>query len=701
MINIGINGFGRIGKCILLQLLENKNFNICCLNSPNLNISEIEDYLTYDSIHHHNIKFKTSISNDTIQINDHNIKYFSDYNVKNIDWSQYGCEYVIDATGSYLTTKKCQDHNAKYVIMSSPSKDDTPTFIYGANSELYNGEKIISGSSCTTNCLAPVLKLLNDEYEIENCVFTTIHASTSSQYVHDIVNKKSRINRSLLNNIIPHTTGASSSVTCVLPFIKDKINGTSVRVPVSDVSLLDLNITLKNKNITLEDIKNIFCSHPLYKIVYDVCTKSLVSLDFITTTTPSILDLHASIDMGNGNFKLMLWYDNEWSYSSQLIRLVEHMFDYNNNTIKNKYYFENIEMTDKRVVCRLDLNVPTINGEITDDFRITSAIPTIKSILSKNPEYLILTSHFGRPKGKDEKNSLQFLVSVLEKYLDQKVQFLPDGIHLKTLYTLQQNPKGIYLLENVRFHNTETDYEKFDTINNTMNIYNCLGDVFICDAFGCLHRKHMSIYGIKYFDKPYGYGHLIKQEIDSIDLLLNSNKKILSIIGGNKINDKLPIINSLRKFKNSKVFVAGGLARQYNEVNDNVIVMKDGYGNVHLTEEPVYIDDVKNSHYFAYDIGPNSLNELFDLMKDVDIIFWNGSLGVIENEIYRSGSMQLIHYLETLDEKTIIIGGGETASLFKNKNSHIYVSTGGGALLEYLQNKILYGKNLIGLEIYI
>jgi glyceraldehyde 3-phosphate dehydrogenase len=700
MINIGINGFGRIGKCILLQLLENKNFNICCLNSPNLNISEIEDYLTYDSIHHHNIKFKTSISNDTIQINDHNIKYFSDYNVKNIDWSQYGCEYVIDATGSYLTTKKCQDHNAKYVIMSSPSKDDTPTFIYGANSELYNGEKIISGSSCTTNCLAPVLKLLNDEYEIENCVFTTIHASTSSQYVHDIVNKKSRINRSLLNNIIPHTTGASSSVTCVLPFIKDKINGTSVRVPVSDVSLLDLNITLKNKNITLEDIKNIFCSHPLYKIVYDVCTKSLVSLDFITTTTPSILDLHASIDMGNGNFKLMLWYDNEWSYSSQLIRLVEHMFDYN-NTIKNKYYFENIEMTDKRVVCRLDLNVPTINGEITDDFRITSAIPTIKSILSKNPEYLILTSHFGRPKGKDEKNSLQFLVSVLEKYLDQKVQFLPDGIHLKTLYTLQQNPKGIYLLENVRFHNTETDYEKFDTINNTMNIYNCLGDVFICDAFGCLHRKHMSIYGIKYFDKPYGYGHLIKQEIDSIDLLLNSNKKILSIIGGNKINDKLPIINSLRKFKNSKVFVAGGLARQYNEVNDNVIVMKDGYGNVHLTEEPVYIDDVKNSHYFAYDIGPNSLNELFDLIKDVDIIFWNGSLGVIENEIYRSGSMQLIHYLETLDEKTIIIGGGETASLFKNKNSHIYVSTGGGALLEYLQNKILYGKNLIGLEIYI
>ena len=169
----------------------------------------------------------------------------------------------------------------------------------------------------------------------------------------------------------------------------------------------------------------------------------------------------------------MLWYDNEWSYSSQLIRLVKHMFNHN-NTIKDKYYFENIEMTDKRVVCRLDLNVPTINGEITDDFRITSAIPTIKSILSKNPEYLILTSHFGRPKGKDEKNSLQFLVPVLEKYLDQKVHFLPDGIHLKTLYTLQQNPKGIYLLENVRFHNTETDYEKFDSIIHYNNDPICL-----------------------------------------------------------------------------------------------------------------------------------------------------------------------------------------------------------------------------------
>ena len=713
MIKIGLNGFGRIGKCVLLQLIDNPLFEICCLNSLNIQINEIEDYLKYDSVHHYNKNFNIKIiSNNKIQINHHNIEFTSDREAKNINWKKYGCEYLIDATGSYLTTTRCLEHNIDYVIMSSPAKDKTKTFIYGVNNDDYNGENIVSASSCTTNALTPILKLLNSQFTIENCVFTTIHATTSSQYTVDIVNKKSRTSRSIFNNIIPHTTGATSSVTSVLPNLIGKIYGTSVRVPVSNGSLLDLNVTLSNKNITLDTIKNVLINHPLFKIVYDITEKNLVSCDFITTTTPTILDFNASIDMGNGNFKLMIWYDNEWSYSAQLIRLVESMFTYN-NTIKPKYYIENIYMKNKGVVCRLDFNVPKNNNNVTDEFRIISAIPTIQTILSKNPKYLILTCHYGRPTEFNKSDSVEFLVPILEKYLNKPIQFLHNGICEETLNYLNDNPSGIFLLENLRFHKEETSYEINENNQSSVrNIYNRLGDIFICDAFGCLHRKHMSIYGVKYFNKIYGYGHLIKKEIENIDILLNSNKKILSIIGGNKIKDKLPLINSLKNIKNSRVFMGGGLAKQYKEKHSNVFIMKDGFGNKNLNEvNTIYIDNVENPLYNIYDIGTNSLNELIDLVKDSDIIFWNGTLGVIEHDIYKLGSINFITMLEKMKDKTIIIGGGETASLIcknndfnydnNNINKHIYISTGGGALLEYLQNKILYGKNIIGLEIYL
>ena len=227
-----------------------------------------------------------------------------------------------------------------------------------------------------------------------------------------------------------------------------------------------------------------------------------------------------------------------------------------------------------------------------------------------------------------------------------------------------------------------------------------MGDVFICDAFGCLHREHMSICAVKEFNKAYGYGNLIKKETDVISKIINTNAKILSIIGGNKIKDKLPIIDSFRIIENAKVFVAGGLAKHYNETYENVITMKDGYGNGDLSLEPIKIDDIKNSDYNVYDIGDNSLDTLFDLIGDADIIFWNGSLGVIEHPIYKEGSLKLIAHLKQFSQKTIIMGGGETASLISDKNSNIYVSTGGGALLEFLEKKITKNENLVGLDIY-
>jgi glyceraldehyde 3-phosphate dehydrogenase len=287
-------------------------------------MKDVEDYIRYDSNHHYRTDFDFEIIDDnTFRVNHHIIALISQMDATKIEWRNYSCDYVVEATGCYLTTEKCKMHNVDVVVISAPPKDDTKTYIYGVNDHNYNGETVISGSSCTTNCLAPMLRLLNDTYRVKDCVFTTIHAATATQFVVDLVHKTSRTNRSVFNNIIPHTTGASASVTCVLPELIGKVNGTSVRVPVSDGSLVDLNVELEDKNVTLSDICKLLKDHQLYKKVYDVSERKLVSSDFLTTTTPTILDVDASIDMGNGKFKLMIWYDNEWSYSAQLIRLIE------------------------------------------------------------------------------------------------------------------------------------------------------------------------------------------------------------------------------------------------------------------------------------------------------------------------------------------------------------------------------------------
>ena len=377
------------------------------------------------------------------------------------------------------------------------------------------------------------------------------------------------------------------------------------------------------------------------------------------------------------------------------------------------YDVEKMDIEGKNVVCRCDFNVPMKNGVVTDDFRIRSAISTINTILSKKPNYVMIVSHFGRPVvGQDNKKySLRFLKPILESYLNQSVQFLENGISDSTLYEIQHTTSAdgpmIYLLENIRFHAEETAFDTTDDSNPVVALYKQFGDVFICDAFGCVHRSHMSIVCGKRFQKAYGYGLLIKKEMEALSLLTDraNNKKILCIIGGNKIADKLPIINSLKSISQSTVFIAGGLATKYTPISDsepNVQTMKDGYGNTEVNMTSYYISDIVNSEYNAYDIGAKSLEEIMNLVKQHDIIFWNGTLGIIEHDIYKAGTVTLMTFLSSCTDKLVIIGGGETASMVPAdvSLSHFYVSTGGGALLEYIENKILHGKLIVGLAIY-
>ena len=708
-IRLGINGLGRIGKCVLLQLLDDPMVEIVAINTTSIKVDEIEDYLRYDSNHKRELPPLTIVNNNTFEINHHKIVLLSDRNPENLHWEKYNCDYVIDATGAFLTKEKCELHKVKYVIMSAPAKDETNSYIYGANHEEYNGEHVISGSSCTTNCLAPCLKVIKDNYKIKDVSFTTIHATTASQYTVDVYKKSSRTNRSILNNIIPHTTGASSSIISIIPELTGKIYGTSVRVPVTNCSLLDVTIEVEDGILTISEIEKLFKESKYYKTVYDVNSKNVVSSDFMTTNSPCILDVKASMNMGKNKVKLMLWYDNEWSYSTQLIRMMKHMYNYNTK-VKSKYSMENICMTNKNVVARLDFNIAKDDkGEIVDDYRIRQAIPTIEYILSSNPNRLVLVSHYGRPYGRpgnnEQKYSMEFMVPILEKYLKKKIKFIKDTINKSMVENLSD---GIYLLENIRYNLIETLYDKTEDRDNhnIIQSYRSMGDIFIIDAFGCLHREHMSIYDINNIGKEYGYGYLIENELKKINSLLsNKNNKILGIIGGAKIVDKMPLINKLQKIPNTRLYVAGGLAKHYEEYYNNVLVMKYGMGNETVDDEPKELSliDVKNNKdYNLFDIHENSLIILKEEIDKADIIFWNGPLGVIEHEYYKRGSYEIARYLKNTKNKKIIIGGGETASIFnKDKTnsdifSDIYISTGGGVLLEYIEK----GTSLVGLKAF-
>ena len=325
MIKVGINGFGRIGKCVFLQLLELDHVTVTAINIPDFDIAFFEHYLKIDSNHYYKRDWIISvISENQIKINNSVITILNSRNACDLDWKAHGVKYLIDATGVYLTTEKAKQHDVENFIMCAPPKDNTPQFMINGNEKKYNGEKIISNASCTSNSIIPVLKFLNDNYGIVNGNFNTIHAATASQKTTDTIKMNKRTCRSIFNNIIPHTTGASKSIGKILPELEGKLIGASIRVPVSNVSLINLNIRLKNET----NLENILIEMGKTNYIKIEKKPFMVSSDFMTTTCPSIIDTNGSMNLHDNQFKIMIWYDNEWSYSNKIIQLLEMMVSF-------------------------------------------------------------------------------------------------------------------------------------------------------------------------------------------------------------------------------------------------------------------------------------------------------------------------------------------------------------------------------------
>jgi glyceraldehyde 3-phosphate dehydrogenase len=324
-IKVGINGFGRIGRMV---------FRAATQNFPDVEIVAINDLLEpdylaymlkYDSVHG---QFKGSIAVDgnTLVVNGKKIRLTAVKDPAELKWSEVGADIVVESTGLFLTKETAQKHinaGAKKVIMSAPSKDDTPMFVFGVNDRTYAGQAIISNASCTTNCLAPIAKVLNDSFGIKRGLMTTVHATTATQKTVDgPSNKDWRGGRGILENIIPSSTGAAKAVGVVIPELNKKLTGMSFRVPVSDVSVVDLTVELKNET-TYEQICAAMkaASEGAMKGVLGYTEEKVVSTDFRGDARTSIFDAEAGIALDGTFVKIVSWYDNEWGYSSKVLEM--------------------------------------------------------------------------------------------------------------------------------------------------------------------------------------------------------------------------------------------------------------------------------------------------------------------------------------------------------------------------------------------
>ena len=334
MIKLGINGFGRIGRMVFRAAVKNFGNDIQVVGINDLLDADYLAYmLRYDSVHGR-FDGTVEVDGNYLVVNGNRIRLTAEMDPANLKWDEVGAEVVVESTGFFLTDETARKHitaGAKKVIMSAPSKDSTPMFVYGVNHTTYAGQDIISNASCTTNCLAPIAKVLNDKFGIVKGLMTTVHAATATQKTVDGPSKKDwRGGRGILENIIPSSTGAAKAVGKVLPVLNGKLTGMAFRVPTSDVSVVDLTVVLE-KEATMADICAAMkeASEGELAGVLGYTNEDVVSSDFLGDARTSIFDAKAGIALTDTFVKVVSWYDNEWGYSNKVLDLISVMKAYN------------------------------------------------------------------------------------------------------------------------------------------------------------------------------------------------------------------------------------------------------------------------------------------------------------------------------------------------------------------------------------
>jgi glyceraldehyde 3-phosphate dehydrogenase len=329
-IKIGINGLGRIGRMLIRAIIESKNENIEINHINNRSGSEVGcSLLKHDSIHG---KFKADINYDknNLIINNKKISYSQETDIKNINWKKFNVDYVFECTGKFNSKEELLAHiknGAKKVIVSAPCKNSDKTIVYGVNENILSkSDQVISAASCTTNCLAPVANVLNENFEIEKGFMTTIHAFTSDQRILDNSHKDPRRARSASQSIVPTSTGASKAIGEIIPSLKGKLEGVAMRVPTPNVSLIEL-VFCSKKDLTKEKINEAFVSaaKKQSKKILEITSEKLVSIDFNHNSASAIIDSSLTNVVGKNMGKISAWYDNEWGFSNRMCDIAEHL----------------------------------------------------------------------------------------------------------------------------------------------------------------------------------------------------------------------------------------------------------------------------------------------------------------------------------------------------------------------------------------
>lgn len=332
MINLGINGFGRIGRMCLRASLQNPLVQVMVINGTS-EPAALAHLLKYDSVHG-KLDCELTWDEDHLIVDGKPIRVVNDRNPANIPWGALGVDVVIESTGKFNSAREAQinlDNGAKKIIITAPAKEEDLTVVMGVNESEYDPRKhhIISNASCTTNCLAPIVKVLNDGFGIQHGLMTTVHAFTSDQRSLDNSHNDLRRARSCVQSIVPTTTGAAKAIGLVIPQLKGRLNGISVRVPVPDVSLIDLVVEL-TRDVTAEEVNAAFAeaAHGHLKGILEYCDEPLVSIDFLGNSSSAILDALSTMVMGPRTVKVLAWYDNEWGYACRVIDLAQYIGQY-------------------------------------------------------------------------------------------------------------------------------------------------------------------------------------------------------------------------------------------------------------------------------------------------------------------------------------------------------------------------------------
>ena len=331
-IKIGIICFGRIGRLVFRAAMAKDNLEIVGINDL-ISVDYMAYMLRYDTMHGQ-FKGTIEVKENALVVNGHSIRVTAEKDPANLKWNEVGAEYVVESTGLFLTKEKAEAHikaGAKRVVMSAPSKDDTPMFVMGVNNKTYAGQTIVSNASCTTNCLAPIAKVLNDKFGMVEGLMTTVHSTTANQKTVDGPSMKDwRGGRAASGNIIPSSTGAAKAVGKVIPALNGKLTGMSLRVPTLDVSVVDLTCTLA-KDTTYDEICKAMkeAADGELKGILGYTEDAVVSSDFLGDARTSIFDAKAGIQLSPRFVKVVSWYDNEWGYSNKVLELIEYM-----NTVK-------------------------------------------------------------------------------------------------------------------------------------------------------------------------------------------------------------------------------------------------------------------------------------------------------------------------------------------------------------------------------